>query len=79
MPTYEYRCARCNDTFDVFQKFSARSLRTHEGCGGELSKVIHPAGVVFKGPGFYTTDSRSNGGATTATASSGTDSSSVDD
>lgn len=58
MPTYEYRCAQCGETFDVFQKFSARPLRKHEGCGGELSKVIHPAGIVFKGSGFYTTDSR---------------------
>lgn len=58
MPTYEYRCAECGETFDIFQKFSARSLRKHEGCGGELSKVIHPAGIVFKGSGFYTTDSR---------------------
>lgn len=62
MPTYEYRCAECGETFEVFQKFSARPLKRHDECGGELSKVIHPAGIVFKGSGFYTTDSRSASG-----------------
>lgn len=71
MPTYEYRCAECGETFDVFQKFSARPLRTHDGCGGELSKVIHPAGIVFKGSGFYVTDSRTASSKDEAGSSSG--------
>jgi len=74
MPTYEYRCAECGENFDVFQKFSAKPLRKHEGCGGELSKVIHPAGIVFKGSGFYTTDSRDAKSPTTTSGSVKSDS-----
>lgn len=58
MPTYEYSCKRCGETLEVFQSFSDKPLRTHE-CGGELQKVFHSRGVVFKGSGFYRTDSRS--------------------
>ncbi|MGH8873886.1 MAG: FmdB family zinc ribbon protein [Acidimicrobiia bacterium] len=59
MPTYEYACKQCGQRFDVVQSFAAKSLRVHERCGGELHKVFHLAGIVFKGPGFYATDSRS--------------------
>jgi putative FmdB family regulatory protein len=59
MPTYEYVCKQCGDRFDIFQSFSAKPLKKHEVCGGPLQKVFHPAGVVFKGSGFYSTDSRS--------------------
>lgn len=59
MPTYEYRCAKCDDTIEVFQSFSARPLKKHDGCGGSLSKVFHSRGIIFKGSGFYATDSRS--------------------
>jgi putative FmdB family regulatory protein len=58
MPTYEYMCKRCGDTIEVVQSFKAKPLRRHEVCGGELQKVFHPRGVVFKGSGFYSTDSR---------------------
>jgi putative FmdB family regulatory protein len=58
MPTYEYACKQCGKRFEIFQPFSAKALRTHDECGGELQKVFHPAGVVFKGSGFYSTDSR---------------------
>ena len=58
MPTYEYVCKECGERIEVFQSFSAKPLRRHEGCGGELKKVFHPRGVVFKGSGFYVTDSR---------------------
>ena len=43
----------------MFQSFDEKPLTTHEGCGGRLDKVLHPRGVIFKGSGFYTTDSRS--------------------
>ncbi len=66
MPTYEYVCKQCGERFDVFQSFSAKPLRTHDVCGGPLQKVFHPAGVVFKGPGFYVTDSRSKSSTTTS-------------
>ncbi|MGQ0850156.1 MAG: FmdB family zinc ribbon protein [Actinomycetota bacterium] len=58
MPTYEYRCEKCGNNFEVFQSFTARPLRQHQECGGRVEKVFHPRGVVFKGSGFYVTDSR---------------------
>jgi len=61
MPTYEYVCKRCGKRFDVSQSFSEKPLRTHEECGGELQKVFHPAGIIFKGSGFYVTDSAKKG------------------
>jgi putative FmdB family regulatory protein len=61
VPTYEYQCDKCNQNFEVFQKFSDKPLRRHVDCGGKLEKVFHPRGVVFKGSGFYVTDSRSKG------------------
>jgi putative FmdB family regulatory protein len=60
MPTYEYTCKRCGETIEVFQSFSEKPLRKHSECGGELKKVFHARGVVFKGSGFYSTDSRSS-------------------
>jgi putative FmdB family regulatory protein len=59
MPTYEYTCKRCGENIEVFQSFSEKPLRKHAECGGELQKVFHARGVVFKGSGFYSTDSRS--------------------
>lgn len=60
MPTYEYTCKNCGETLEVFQSFSEKPLRKHAECGGELKKVFHARGVVFKGSGFYSTDSRSS-------------------
>ncbi len=71
MPTYVYRCAACDETFEVFQSFSDKALTTHEGCGGDVSKVFQPSGVVFKGPGFYKTDSRSKGDSSSTSSDSG--------
>lgn len=58
MPTYEYVCKSCGENIEVFQSFNARPLKKHAECGGELKKVFHARGVVFKGSGFYKTDSR---------------------
>ncbi len=58
MPTYEFRCTQCGTLFEVFQRIDEEPLRVCERCGGELKKVFHPAGIVFKGSGFYATDSR---------------------
>lgn len=58
MPTYVYRCRECGESLEVFQSFSDKPLKTHEGCGGALQKVFHASGVVFKGSGYYVTDSR---------------------
>ncbi|CAN5809178.1 zinc ribbon domain-containing protein [soil metagenome] len=58
MPTYEYSCKSCGENIEVFQSFNSRPLKKHADCGGELKKVFHARGVVFKGSGFYKTDSR---------------------
>jgi putative FmdB family regulatory protein len=59
MPTYEYACTQCGQHVEVFQRLSEEPLATCGACGGPLRKVFHPAGIVFKGSGFYATDSRS--------------------
>ncbi|HYT79846.1 MAG TPA: FmdB family zinc ribbon protein [Actinomycetota bacterium] len=64
MPTYEYVCQSCGTHVEVFQRFSEEPLTECGVCGGPLRKVFHPAGILFKGPGFYSTDSRSKAGAT---------------
>lgn len=61
MPTYEYRCAKCGETLEVFQSFSDKPLKRHKVCGGDLKKIFHARGIVFKGSGFYATDVRSAG------------------
>jgi putative FmdB family regulatory protein len=61
MPTYEYRCAKCGQHVEVYQSFSEAPLTKHEKCGGKLTKVLSPAGIVLKGSGFYKTDSRGSG------------------
>jgi putative FmdB family regulatory protein len=58
VPTYEYECTSCGQHIEVFQRFSEEPLTTCGSCGGALRKVFHPAGIVFKGSGFYATDSR---------------------
>jgi putative FmdB family regulatory protein len=71
MPTYEYRCAKCGNHVEVFQSFSEAPLTKHDGCGGRLTKVLSPAGIVLKGSGFYKTDSRSGGKSQKPAASDG--------
>lgn len=58
MPTYEYICKNCNANLEIFQKFTDKPLKKCAECGGDLQKVFHASGVVFKGSGFYATDSR---------------------
>ena len=58
MPTYEYTCKSCGTNLEVFQSFSDKPLKKCPECGGELQKIFHARGVVFKGSGFYATDSR---------------------
>jgi putative FmdB family regulatory protein len=60
VPTYQYACSACHHEFEVFQAFSASSLTHCPECNGELRKVYSAVGVVFKGSGFYKTDSKSN-------------------
>lgn len=59
MPTYVYQCKECPHRFEIFQSFSATPLDTCPECRKvSLRKVLFPAGVVFKGSGFYVNDSR---------------------
>ena len=58
MPTYEYACTECGDRTEAVQSISDASLTTCTLCGGPLRKVFSPVGIVFKGSGFYRTDSR---------------------
>jgi putative FmdB family regulatory protein len=60
MPTYEYECTSCGQHIEVFQRISEDPLTTCGVCGGTLRKVFYPVGIVFKGSGFYATDSRSS-------------------
>lgn len=68
MPTYEYLCQDCGERLEIFQKFTDKPLRTHPACGGSLNKVFHASGVVFKGSGYYVTDSRPKGNGSPATS-----------
>ena len=58
MPTYQYACTSCGEELEVVQKFSDDPLTICPACSGKLRKVFSPVGVVFKGSGFYKTDSR---------------------
>ncbi|QCB50334.1 FmdB family transcriptional regulator [Rhodococcus sp. PAMC28707] len=69
MPTYSYACTECENRFDIVQSFSEDSLTVCPQCSGKLRKLFNSVGIVFKGTGFYRTDSRS--GASTASESAG--------
>jgi putative FmdB family regulatory protein len=62
VPTYEYRCDNCATNFDVVQSFHDDPLTECPTCGSPVRKVFGNVGIVFKGSGFYKTDSRSGGG-----------------
>ena len=87
MPTYQYSCTECGHFFEQFQSFSEDSLTVCPQCDGRLRKVFNAVGVVFKGSGFYRTDSRSAStagdvpkpAAATASGESGSSSSSSSD
>jgi putative FmdB family regulatory protein len=58
MPLYDYKCRACSTVTEVRHDFRAPYEGKCPACGGELARVFHPAGVLFKGSGFYLTDSR---------------------
>ena len=68
MPTYEYACTKCGHQFEALQSFSDEALTECPECNGEVQKVYSNVGVVFKGSGFYKTDSRSSKPSTTPAA-----------
>jgi putative FmdB family regulatory protein len=61
VPTYQYACTECGEQLERVQKFSDEPLTECPACHGRLRKVFSPVGIVFKGSGFYRTDSRSGG------------------
>ena len=67
MPTYQYQCTECGEALEVIQSFSDDALTECPECSGRLRKVFNAVGVVFKGSGFYRSDSR-----TTSTNGTGT-------
>ena len=72
MPTYQYVCTECGGQIEAVQKFTDDPLTTHEACGGRLRKVFSPVGIVFKGSGFYRTDSRNGSSASSSSSTPAT-------
>jgi putative FmdB family regulatory protein len=70
MPTYQYRCTECGAQLEVVQKFSDPALTECPNCAGRLRKLFNAVGVVFKGSGFYRTDSRIGSGNDTSEGAS---------
>ena len=71
MPTYSYACTECGDRFDAVQAFSDSALTTCAKCNGRLRKLFGNVGVVFKGSGFYRTDSRDSSKSSAKSSSNG--------
>jgi putative FmdB family regulatory protein len=76
VPTYSYACTECANRFDEVQAFSDAALTTCPKCGGRLRKLFGNVGVVFKGSGFYRTDSREAAKTSAKSSSNGSSSSS---
>ncbi len=75
MPTYAYACTECDHRFEAVQSFSDDSLTVCPECEGRLRKVFNAVGIVFKGGGFYRTDSRAGSSVTSGSATNGSGSS----
>ncbi|MGH2488769.1 MAG: FmdB family zinc ribbon protein [Candidatus Limnocylindria bacterium] len=60
MPTYDYRCRDCGHTIEIIHSILEDGPELCERCRGPMQRVLHPAGVIFRGGGFYVTDSRSS-------------------
>ena len=66
MPTYSYACTECDNRFDAVQAFTDDALEECPRCSGRLRKLFSSVGVVFKGSGFYRTDSRARSGSSSS-------------
>jgi putative FmdB family regulatory protein len=75
VPTYQYACMDCAEDFEVRQSFTDASLTECPACEGRLRKVFNAVGIVFKGSGFYRTDSRASADAGTSKANGSSESS----
>ncbi len=78
MPTYQYTCTECGEPVEAVQKFTDAPLTVCAACGGRLRKVFSPVGIVFKGSGFYRTDSRNGSSAAAPAAKDGKEKTSSD-
>jgi putative FmdB family regulatory protein len=76
VPTYQYQCTECGNALEVHQSFTDDALTECPACQGRLRKVFNAVGVVFKGSGFYRTDSRSTSTSSDTSSSSSSSSSS---
>ncbi|GAA1261639.1 FmdB family zinc ribbon protein [Saccharothrix xinjiangensis] len=76
MPTYQYACTECDHRFEAVQSFSDSALTECPQCSGKLRKLYGAVGVVFKGSGFYRTDSRASSSSSSAKSESKSESSS---
>jgi putative FmdB family regulatory protein len=65
VPTYDYQCRTCGHITEVIHSMLEDGPSACERCGGELRRVFHPTGIIFRGSGFYKTDSRSSGSGST--------------
>ncbi len=74
MPTYEYRCAECKNQYETREGFDAPSVQPCPRCGGRAKRMIFAPPIVFKGSGFYVTDSRKSGDSATVGGATGSDS-----
>lgn len=74
MPTYSYACTQCDNKFDITQSFSDDALTVCPECNGRLRKLFNSVGIVFKGSGFYRTDSRSKSTASESASPSSSES-----
>ncbi|WP_027503362.1 FmdB family zinc ribbon protein [Rhodococcus sp. UNC363MFTsu5.1] len=77
MPTYSYACTECSNRFDIVQSFTDDTLTVCSECSGKLRKLFNSVGIVFKGSGFYRTDSRGSGGTASEPAKSDSSASST--
>ena len=71
MPLYEYKCSKCEEIFEVIQKFSDEPLKKHAGCGGKVAKMLSAPAFQLKGTGWYATDYKKAAAAKSDTASEG--------
>lgn len=62
MPLYEYKCEKCDQVFEVIQKFSDEPLTEHQSCGGAVERLLSKPAFQFKGTGWYVTDYARSGG-----------------
>ena len=74
VPTYQYSCTACGEPLEVVQSFTDDALTECPACGGKLRKLYNAVGIVFKGSGFYRTDSRSGSSSTVPAGGSSSDS-----